>query len=359
MVKQPDREQPGAGEGPLIEIIIPNWNGREMLEHCLSSLRQQTFTDFRVIVVDNGSGDGSVDLVAEQFQEVELIRLDRNTGFSVAVNTGITSSVAPWLLLLNNDMEVERDCLENLRRAVAAYREFDFFALKMMNFHRRQYIDGAGDAVLRGGVGYRLGTMEKDSGLYREDRESFGACAGAALYSRRFFARAGLFDADFFAYLEDVDLNMRARRLGLRCMFIAGAIVYHIGSATSGSKINALTVRLSTRNNIHVLVKNYSLPIFLRFFPAIAVYQLAWLLFCLKKAMLFPYLAGLCQGMRGLPRYFGKRRELYAKGDGVSPHRFAAMVRAAEREAVASIMARRTAVGKNNFLLTCYGRLFF
>jgi GT2 family glycosyltransferase len=359
MVKQLDREGPLASDGPLIEIIIPNWNGRDMLEHCLSSLRQQTFTDFRVIVVDNGSEDGSNSLVTEKFPEVKLIRLDRNTGFSAAVNTGIKSSTAPWLLLLNNDMEVAGDCLENLRRAVEKYRQFDFFALKMMSFHQRQYIDGAGDAVLRGGVGYRLGTMERDNEEYRKDRESFGACAGAALYSRRFFARAGLFDADFFAYLEDVDLNMRARRLGLRCMFIAGAIVYHIGSATSGSKINELTVRLSTRNNIHVIVKNYPLPTFLRFLPAIAIYQLAWLLFCVKKAMLLPYLAGLYQGLQGLPRYIGKRREQFASGDGVLPHHFATMVRAAEREAVTSIMARRTAVGKNNLLLACYGRIFF
>lgn len=359
MAKQPDDEELLAGDDPLIEIIIPNWNGREMLEHCLSSLHHQTFTGFRVIVVDNGSSDGSNDLIAEKFPEVKLIRLDRNTGFSVAVNTGIKSSMAPWLLLLNNDMEVAEDCLENLRQAVENYRQFDFFALKMMNFHQRQYIDGAGDAVLRGGVGYRLGTMEKDNEEYRKDRESFGACAGAALYSRRFFTRAGLFDADFFAYLEDVDLNMRARQLGLRCMYIAGAIVYHIGSATSGSKINALTVRLSTRNNIHVLVKNYPLPTFLRFFPAIAIYQLAWLLLCVKKAMLLPYLAGFYQGLRELPGYLGKRRELSRRGAGVLPHHFAAMVRAAEREAVTSIMARRTAAGKNNFLLACYSRLFF
>jgi GT2 family glycosyltransferase len=359
MVNQPEGERSAAGDGPLIEIIIPNWNGRDMLEHCLVSLRRQTFSGFRVVVVDNGSSDGSNQLLAEKFPEVKLIRLDRNTGFSAAVNTGIKSSTAPWLLLLNNDMEVAGECLENLRQAVEKYRDFDFFALKMMNFHQRQYIDGAGDAVLRGGVGYRLGTMEQDSGLYQKDRESFGACAGAALYSRRFFTVAGLFDADFFAYLEDVDLNMRARRLGLRCMFLAGAIVYHIGSATSGSKINALTVRLSTRNNIQVLVKNYPLPIFLRFFPAIAVYQMAWLLFCVKKAMLLPYLAGLCQGLRGLPHYLGKRRELAATSGGVPPQHFAALVRGAEREAVASIMARRTATGKNNFLLACYGRLFF
>jgi GT2 family glycosyltransferase len=344
---------------PLIEVIIPNWNGREMLEKCLLSLRRQTDTGFRVIVVDNGSEDGSNQLVESSFPEVKLIRLQFNTGFSVAVNRGIEASAAPWLLLLNNDMEVASDCLERLRSAVRQYPAVDFFALKMMNYHHRQYIDGAGDAVLRGGVGYRLGTMEQDSESYAKDRESFGACAGAALYSKVFFATAGLFDPDFFAYLEDVDLNLRARRCGLRCMYIAQAKVYHIGSASSGSKINRLTIRLSTRNNIFVLVKNYPPRIFVQFFPAICIYQLAWMLFCLKKGMILPYWQGIAQGVSQLLHFYRKGQE-FQNGEGLlHPREFAAMIRTAEREAVGSIMARRTAAGKNNFLLACYCKLFF
>ncbi len=346
------------GRDPLIEIIIPNWNGKGMLEHCLSSLRQQTYANFRVIVVDNGSSDGSIEFVEAFYPEVRLIRFDYNTGFSVAVNSGIQTSVAPWLLLLNNDMEVAKDCLDKLRSAIEQYPRFHLFALKMMNFHQRQIVDGAGDAVLRGGVGYRIGTMEEDSEKYQKDRETFGACAGAALYSKSFFTKVGLFDADFFAYLEDVDLNMRARRQGLSCMFVAGAIVYHIGSASSGSKINPLTIRLSTRNNIFVLVKNYTLQLFLRFLPAIIFYQLAWLLFCIKKGMLSPYLIGLYQGLQMLPHCHRKGRALQQSVGLIHPDNFAAMVIQAEKEAVVSIMARRTAAGKNNFLLSCYCKLF-
>ncbi len=347
------------GHDPLIEIIIPNWNGKGLLEHCLSSLRQQTFSNFRVIVVDNGSNDGSIKLVEDSFPEVRLVELDHNTGFSVAINKGIEVSVAPWLLLLNNDMEVAENCLEKLRLAVERYPDFQLFALKMMNYHQRQFIDGAGDAVLRGGVGYRIGTMERDDDAYRKDRETFGACAGAALFNKTFFDQVGIFDADFFAYLEDVDLNMRARRHGFRCMFIADAIVYHIGSASSGSKINALTVRLSTRNNISVLIKNYPLRLFLRFLPAIIVYQLAWLLFCVKKGMVLPYLAGLYEGLRMFPHFYQKGQALQKCGTLISPAVFATMIKTAEREAVGSIMARRTAAGKNNFLLSCYCKFFF
>jgi GT2 family glycosyltransferase len=169
----------------------------------------------------------------------------------------------------------------------------------------------------------------------------------------------GVFDADFFAYLEDVDLNMRARRHGFRCMFIADALVYHIGSASSGSKINSLTVRLSTRNNIFVLAKNYPLRLFLQSLPAIIVYQLAWLLFCLKKGMALPYLTGLYQGLRMLPNFYQKGRTLQKCGNLIPLAVFSTMIKNAEREAISSIMARRTAAGQNNFLLSCYCKFFF
>lgn len=347
------------GREPLFEIIIPNWNGKDMLAHCLASLRRQTFTDFGIIVVDNGSEDDSIDMLRSSYPEVTLISLLENTGFSIAVNKGIEASVAPWLLLLNNDMEVAEDCLANLCQAVEKYPDFHMFALKMMNYHQRRFIDGAGDAVLRGGVGYRVGTLEEDSHVYQNDRETFGACAGAALYARDFFQKVGLFDTDFFAYLEDVDLNLRARRYGFRCMFLASAIVFHIGSATSGSKINRLTIRLSTRNTLFVLAKNYPLAMFLQFFPAIIVYQIAWLLFCIKKGMFQPYLSGLYQGLRlGFPFY--RKGAALRQEESLLPLRdFAAMIKASEKEAVNSIMARRTAAGKSNVLLSCYCKLFF
>ena len=173
------------------------------------------------------------------------------------------------------------------------------------------------------------------------------------------FAVCGLFDPDFFAYLEDVDINLRARRLGLCCMYIAGAMVFHIGSASSGSKINPLTVRLSTRNNFLVLMKNFEALLLLRFFPAIVVYQLAWLLFCGKKGMLLPYLHGLREALPRLPGLFRQGRRFAEQNPGVLPRaQFAALILAAEEEAVASIMARRTAEGKGNLLLCYYRKLF-
>ena len=343
---------------PLIDIIIPNWNGESMLADCLRSLSSQTFSGFRIIVIDNGSEDGSVALVEREFPQVKVLRFTENTGFSIAVNRGISESSAPWLLLLNNDMEVASDCLENLRYAVDTYQDYHFFALKMLSFHQRDLIDGAGDAVLRGGVGYRLGTMERDSEYYSADRDTFGVCAGAGLYKRELFEKVGVFDPDFFAYLEDVDLNMRARRFGLKCRYLASAVVYHIGSATSGSKINSLTIRLSTRNNFYVILKNYSLLMFLRFLPSIIVYQLMWAVFSLKKGMTGPYLQGIMLGVKTSLKFVKKRQVILHNRSNIPENEFVKLINAAERDAVNSIMARREAGGKGNFLLLCYSKFF-
>lgn len=343
---------------PVLEIIIPNWNGKEMLRHCLTSLTQQSFTGFRVIVVDNGSTDGSVEMLKKDYPFVKLLTFHYNSGFSVAVNAGVKEAVAPLLLLLNNDMEVASDCLERLVEKSRQYPDYGFFALKMMNFNHRELIDGAGDAVLRGGVGYRLGTMERDCDRYKKDREVFGSCAGAAMYRREFFDKAGLFDEDFFAYLEDVDLNMRARRLGIRCMYLSDTVVYHIGSATSGSKINPLTIRLSTRNNINVLLKNYPISYFLRFAPAIAVYQLMWLCFCCKKMMLLPMIHGVFEAVANRRSFLSKRSRVFETGDIESNKKLADRIVEAEKEAVQSIIERRRQEGKTSRLLRLYCRLF-
>jgi GT2 family glycosyltransferase len=343
---------------PLIDIIIPNWNGARMLADCLRSLSAQTFSGFRITVVDNGSEDGSVPLVEKDFPDVKILGFSENRGFSVAVNRGICDATAPWLLLLNNDMEVAPDCLENLRKSIETYQDYQFFSLKMLNFHQRELLDGAGDMVLKGGVGYKLGTMEKDSEYYSTDRDTFGACAGAGLYKKELFEKIGLFDPDFFAYLEDVDLNMRARRRGFKCRYIGSAVVYHIGSATSGSRINDLTIRLSTRNNYRVLIKNYSTTMFLRFLPSIVVYQMMWALFSCKKRRIGAYCRGTLEAIKTVSLFVKKRNVILTHHDNIPERAFLKLIGDAEKQAVKSIMARRTAGGKNNFLLLCYDKLF-
>ena len=342
----------------LIEIIIPNWNGEQMLECCLASLQKQNCANFSVTVVDNGSEDESVQRIERDFPHVKVIQLDQNTGFAHAVNVGIEKSEAPWILLLNNDMEIAPDCLFQLEAGINRYRTYDFFALKMMSFQNRELLDGAGDGVLRGGVGYRIGTMEKDDGRYSKDRDCFGACGGAALYSRSFFERTGLFDADFFAYLEDVDLNLRARRRGLSCRYLASAVIYHIGSGTTGSRINPLTIQLSTRNNLRVLVKNYTLVFLVKSLLPLLAYQIAWFVFCVKKGQSVPWVKGVIDGLKLLPESFAKRKEILISGMSIAESDFSRQIVASESEVINSIMSRRAAEGKNNCLLKVYQKVF-
>lgn len=340
-----------------IDIVVPNYNGLKVLVPCLESIVCQSYQPVNVIIVDNGSSDGTAVFVQENFPEIKLIVLPENLGFSAAVNAGIAAGSSPLIFLLNNDTELETSCLEQLIKAADSLDGYDFFAPKMLSYHEREFLDGAGDGYLRGGAGYRLGTMEKDSEVYDQAKPVFGACGGAVLYRRSLFDRVGLFDEDFFAYLEDVDLNLRINRAGLRGYYIPKAVVYHIGSATSGSKINAFTIRLSTRNSFFVLLKNYQLPLFLRLLPVIFIYQFCWFLFVIKKQQILPYAKGVCQALTMTLLMRRKLRKL-SKNDKLNTTQFAACLKEAEKCVVDSIMRRRSAQGKGNSLLRLYGFLF-
>ncbi|HID70174.1 MAG TPA: glycosyltransferase family 2 protein [Desulfobacterales bacterium] len=340
-----------------IDIVIPNFNGKVFLQSCLESLEKQSVDDFTVFVVDNGSGDGSVDFLRENYPETKIIAWAENKGFSAAVNAGIHDGSAPLVFLLNNDTELDENCLEELLTAARIKPEYDFFAAKMLNYHDHTRLDGAGDAFMRGGVGYKIGTMEADSSYYSTARQVFGACAGAALYRRELFEEIGCFDEDFFAYLEDVDFNFRANSRGKKCWYVPKARVYHIGSATTGSKINEFTVSLSTRNNLCLLVKNYPVFLFFRFLPAICVYQFFWFCFVVKKVQVFAYCKGLVNFLKVLPLSLAKRKGNLLQSS-LNENALAAVMRSAEKEATQSIMRRRQEKGKGNLFFSCYQRLF-
>ena len=342
---------------PHVDIVIPNFNGVQFLATCLRSLVRQTYPSFSIIVVDNGSVDKSLEFVREHYPFVHLISWPQNKGFSPAVNAGISAGNSPFVFLLNNDTELEADCLEQLVKTALLQDEYDFFAAKMISYHDRHILDGAGDGFLRGGVGYRLGTMENDDACYSRPGRVFGACAGAALYRRELFDAIGLFDEDFFAYLEDVDFNLRANSRAKKCYYVPAARVFHIGSATTGSKINSFTVRLSTRNNLNLLIKNYPLALFFRFGLALLIYQFFWLIFVVKKKQFSAYVSGVVEFVGNLPLMLKKRREVLA-GVTLTADELSVIILAAERDVICSIMNRRQAQGKTNRLLSLYTRLF-
>lgn len=282
-----------------VSIIIPNYNGLKYLEVCLKSLSRQTFKDFEVIVVDNGSNDGSCKYVKDNYPYVRVIELINNGGFSKAVNQGIKASEGKYIVMLNNDTEVEHDWLENLYNCLTKDKIIFSCASKMMQYNDRQKVDDAGDWYSILGWAYQRGHGKAGERFNRVE-EVFSSCAGAAIYRKDILDEVGYFDESFFAYLEDVDIGYRARIHGHKNMFCPDAVVYHIGSATSGSKYNSFKVKLSARNNIYLIYKNMPILQIILNLPFLLIGFGIKYLFFRRLGFGKDYIEGMREGFRNL-----------------------------------------------------------
>lgn len=243
--------------GTSVTVVIPNYNGLKFMEPCMAALEKQTCKDFEILVVDNGSSDGSVDWLRSH--QYPTIFLEENTGFSGAVNVGIKASKTPFVLLLNNDTEVEPDFIGEMIKAIRRSDQIFAVSSKMVQMYHKELMDDAGDMYSVLGWAYQRGVGRSSKG-YNREREVFSACAGAAIYRRAVFEQIGYFDEMHFAYLEDIDVCYRAKIFGWHNRYCPTAVVYHVGSGTSGSKYNAFKVRLAARNNVYLNYKN--MPLF-------------------------------------------------------------------------------------------------
>lgn len=263
-----------------VDVIIPTYNGRDHLAICLPALAQQTYKDFRVIVVDDASTDDTPELVRQLMPEATLVQLERNSGFIAAVNRGLACSDTELVALLNNDTEPEPDWLEALVRGLDRHPQAAAVASKLRLFDQRDTLHSAGDTFSRRGVADSRGVWERDEGQYDREQEVFSACGGAALFRRAALDEAArtdghVFDPDFFMYCEDVDLGWRLRLLGYAVIFVPSAVVYHRLSATGGGPLASYYV---ARNSLAVLMKNVPGPILRRNLPRIIGQQLRLLL---------------------------------------------------------------------------------
>ena len=243
-----------------VTIIIPNYNGAAFLGDCIESLRNQTYKNFDVLVVDNGSKDASLEYLRdlesyEKNLNIRVIYLDENLGFAGGVNVGLAASDSTYIILLNNDTQVFNDYVERLVNAIEKSEKIFAVNPLMINAHNKELVDDAGDGYSLLGWGYQIGVGEK-VGDFTKKRAVFSACAGASIYRKSILDEVGYFDEMHFAYLEDMDLSFRARLKGYIIGFEPLAKVYHLGSATSGSKYNSFKVRLAARNNIYLIYKN-------------------------------------------------------------------------------------------------------
>jgi hypothetical protein len=294
----------------LVSVVIPNWNGKRFLSACVDSLARQTYRQVETIVVDNGSSDGSVELLESCYPQVRLIRFERNTGFSFAVNAGVRAANGEYVALLNNDAVAEDNWLTELVKVMTQYPWLGSVACKMLAFHDPTLIDGAGDGYRRGGLAGRIGHGEIDTGQFDAPRLILGPCGGAALYRRSMLDEIGLFDEEYFAYLEDVDIALRAQSRGYKCMYAPTAIVRHIGCGTTGSGFHPLVVRLLARNTWNTVVKNIPGQLLIKFLPHLLYWQLRNLVVVTLNGRLVPWLHGTWQALGLFPSMLSKRREI-------------------------------------------------
>lgn len=258
---------------PKVSIIIVNWNGLDHLQKCLGSIVNQSFKDFEIIFVDNGSKDESLNFVKSNFPQVHIIELEKNYGFAQANNIGINASKGEFIALVNNDTEAHQDWLKELVICIEKDKSIGLVNSKMLLFDKRDTLDNAGSDYSVAGCCFEKGRLEQDSESYSKDFPVLLVCAGAALYRRELFEKIGKFDENFFYSYEDVDLSLRAFWAGYNAVFCAKSIIYHKLQATrkKNSKLNTF---YNQRNNSIVWYKNVPLSFKFKYILPRFVYNL-------------------------------------------------------------------------------------
>jgi GT2 family glycosyltransferase len=292
---------------PATTIIVPNWNGRQLLDACLAALGAQTWRDFKIVIVDNGSTDGTVTWVQERYPDVQVIANGRNLGFATAVNQGIRDSGTRYVATLNNDTKPDVGWLAALVAAAERDPRVGMCASKMVFADQPGVINSTGICLDRTGIAWDRHGGEPDARSESEPVEVFGPCAGAALYRRAMLDEVGLFDDDFFAYLEDVDLAWRARQAGWRCLYVPAARVLHRHSAT-GVEGSPFKSYLLGRNKVWLIVKNYPFAPLWPYVPLLFLYDLAAVLYALVSRRDVTALRGRLAGLIGARRMWRQRR---------------------------------------------------
>ncbi|MBI3939691.1 MAG: glycosyltransferase family 2 protein [Acidobacteria bacterium] len=269
---------------PLISIIVVNWNGLRFLDECLESLAGQTWTRKEFILVDNGSADGSRELViswAERLPNAQTILLPTNTGFCRANNIAFSRARGEWIALFNTDAVADPNWLQELVRYGDASQHVGMLASKILFHNPSNVIDKVGHLIYWDGQNRGRGTMETDVGQYDDPGEILWPDACAALYHRQVFEETDGFDEMFFAFGDDADLGMRARLLGWKAWYVPSAVVHHRHSASFGV-YSPLKVMLIERNRLLLAVKNFP-PSLLLQNPFWTLRRMCWIVYALLR----------------------------------------------------------------------------
>ncbi|OGP86658.1 MAG: hypothetical protein A2Y95_06705 [Deltaproteobacteria bacterium RBG_13_65_10] len=308
----------------LVSVIIPSCNRRALLAECLRALQAQTYEPFEVIVVDNGSTDGSAEMIAETWvPKVRVIANPGNEGYARAVNQGIGASRGAYVATLNNDAVPDPGWLTALVEAASRDPRVGMVASKVVNYDDPHILDGTGLLLYPDGSSRARGRLEEDRGQYDGATEALLPSGCAALYRREMLEEIGMHDEAFFAYCEDTDLGLRGRLAGWGCAFASKAVVRHHYSASSGHYSEAKAF-LVERNRLWVAAKNFPVArLLVSPLYTLARYALqAWGALTgtgsagrfaretSRARLVLTLLRAQAAGLRGLPRALCERREI-------------------------------------------------
>ncbi|MBK8115184.1 MAG: glycosyltransferase family 2 protein [Candidatus Accumulibacter sp.] len=305
-----DSQSDGLGNAS-VTVVIVNWNGGEMLKECLEHLLQQTYAPTRILVMDNGSSDGSAERV-EGMDGVTVKQLGSNLGFAAANNHAIFATDTEFIALLNPDAFAEPNWLAQLIKAAKDHPKVAAFGSRQLIQEMPDKLDGIGDIYHFSGLawrkGYRRIQTEADLGAV----EIFSPCAAAALFRRDALVEVGGFDEDFFCYLEDVDLGFRLRLAGYQSQYIPEAVVYHIGSVTSGGRHSDFSVYHGHRNLVWTFIKNMPGILFWTLLPAhilLNIFSVAYIASRGQGKIIFK---AKWDALKGIPAMWRKRKSIQA-----------------------------------------------
>ncbi len=310
---------------PLISVIILNWNGKECLPSCLRSVKGQSYPNLEIILVDNASTDGSLDDMHHLFPDLRVIANPKNLGYGGGNNRGIEEARGEYVFILNNDTELENDCVEWLWKGIERDERTGTATPKILLYDRRDMIDAAGLTIYPDGLSIGRGHCEAQT-KYGRREEVFSGSGCASLYRKKMLDEIGLFDEDFFAYAEDTDLGWRARLAGWKAYYVPEATVYHHHSRQFGT-YSTRKAFLVERNRIWVALKNFppSLLCLSPFYTLVRYFYQAVAALTRRGAsgrfreessvlLLIPIvLKALLSGLTGLPVVLKKRRQIQDK----------------------------------------------
>jgi GT2 family glycosyltransferase len=292
---------------PFVSVIIVNYNGRKFLYECIKSLHAQSYTDFEIMVVDNDSADDSIEVLDSEFPKIRVIRNHTNLGYAGGMNEGIRHTKSSYIMTLNNDTRLESRCIERLVDTMSRDDSIGMCATKMLFPDRR--INSTGICIARSGATWDRGIFEADEGQYDVSEEIFAPCAGAALYRRAMLDEIGLFDEDFFLYIEDADLGFRGHLAGWKCVYVPDAVVYHKLGGTGGF-MSDLAVYYGNRNILWYPVKNFPLTLLLTSLPWIIGRTIGVIPYYAMRGQGIIILKSKLDGLLGLPKMLKKRKSL-------------------------------------------------